>query len=153
MKIVVDSNIIFSALLRTQTTFGQLLFNADGIFEFYSPQYMRTEIQRHWIKLIKISKLTDKQLEEAYYTLLTKILFVNEEIISQKTWEDSEKITEGIDIDDTDFVALTKHLKGKLWTGDKLLQAGLKSKGFKSVLTTNEMLILWTKKKNQQTIN
>ena len=149
MKIVVDTNIIFSSLLKTQTTFGQIIFNSDDIFEFYSAQYMRTEIRNHWDKLKKISKLTGKQLEESYYTLLTKISFINEELIPQKIWEDSETITDGVDIDDTGFVALTKHLKGKLWTGDKTLRDGLKSKGFKSVLTTPEILKLWTKKKEQ----
>jgi predicted nucleic acid-binding protein len=149
MKIIVDSNIIFSALLRTQTTFGQIIFNSDGIFEFYSPQYMRTEIRKHWSKLLRISKLTDNQLDESYYSLLTKISFINEEIISQKIWEDSEKIVDGIDLDDTDFIALTRHLKGKLWTGDKALHDGLKRRGFNRIVTTSEILKLWTKKKEQ----
>ncbi len=147
MKIIIDSNIIFSALLRTDTTFGKMIFNSDGVFEFYSPQYMRTEIRRHWNKLLKISKLTDQQLEESYYTLLTKITFINEEIISQKTWEESEKFVDGIDLDDTDFVALTKHLKGKLWTGDNVLRDGLRKRGFKNVITTPEIVKHWTKKK------
>ena len=147
MKIVVDSNIIFSALLRTNSTFGQIIFNSEGIFEFYSAQYMRLEIRRHWSKLLKISKLTQQQLEESFYTLLTKITFINEGLISQKIWVDSEKLVDRIDLDDIDFVALTKHLKGKLWTGDNILRDGLKSRGFKNVLTTNEILKLWTKKK------
>ena len=147
MKIIVDTNIIFSALLKTHTTFGQLIFNSDGIFEFYSPHYLRAEIRKHWDRIKRISKLTDQQLEESYDSLLTKITFINEEIIPQKTWEDSEKITEGIDLNDTDFVALTKYLKGKLWTGDLELRDGLKKKGFKNVLTTSEIFKLWTKKK------
>jgi predicted nucleic acid-binding protein len=149
MKIIVDSNIIFSALLRTQTTFGQIIFNSDRIFEFYSPKYMRTEIRKHWSKLLRISKLTDNQLDESYYSLLTKISFIKEEIISQKIWEDSEKIVDGIDLDDTDFIALTIHLKGKLWTGDKALYDGLKRRGFNRIITTSEILKLWTKKKEQ----
>ena len=52
---------------------------------------------------------------------------------------------ERIDLDDTDFVALTKYLKGKLWTGDKVLHDGLRDKGFKNVLTTFEILKLWIK--------
>lgn len=147
MKIIVDSNIIFSALLKTQTTFGQLIFNSEGIFEFYSVQYMRTEIRKHWDRLSKISKLTDEQLEESYYSILAKISFINEEIIPQKIWEESEKIVSVIDTDDVDFVALTKYLKGKLWTGDKSLQTGLKSRGFKNVLNTSELLKLWSNKK------
>ena len=149
MKIIVDSNIIFSALLRTHSTFGQIIFNSGGLFEFYSAQYMRTEIRRHWKKLLKLSKLTEQQLEESHYTLLAKITFINEEIIHQKIWGESEKLVDGIDIDDIDFVALTKHLKGRLWTGDHALRDGLKNRGFKNVMTTNEILKLWTIRKNQ----
>ena len=145
MKIVVDSNIIFSALLKTHTTFGQIIFNSDGIFEFYSSHNMRTEIREHWDKLRKLSKLTEAQLEESYYALLTKITFINEELIPQKFWVESEKLLEDIDLDDIDFVALTKYLRGKLWTGDKTLRDGLKGKGFKNVLTTFEILNLWMK--------
>lgn len=94
MKIVVDSNVVFSALLRTNTTFGQIIFNSDGIFEFYSAQYMRIEIRRHWNKLLKISRLTDRQLEESFYSLLTKITLINEELISQKIWVESEKVSQ-----------------------------------------------------------
>ena len=145
MKIIVDSNIIFSALLKTHTTFGQIIFNSDGIFEFYSSHNMRTEIREHWDKLKKLSKLTEAQLEESYYALLTKITFINEELIPQKFWVESEKLLEDIDLDDIDFVALTKYLRGKLWTGDKTLRDGLKGKGFKNVLTTFEILNLWMK--------
>jgi predicted nucleic acid-binding protein len=149
VKIIVDTNIIFSALLKTHTTFGQIIFNSGGIFDFYSPHYLRTEIRKHWDRIKKISKLTDQQVEESYDSLLTKINFINEEIIPQKIWVASEQITEEIDIDDTDFVALTKYLKGKLWTGDLELRDGLKSKGFKNVLTTSEIFKLWTKKKGE----
>ena len=149
MKVIIDTNIIFSSLLKTHTTFGQIIFNSDGIFEFYSPHYLRTEIRKHWDRIKRISKLSDQELEESYDSLLTKITFINEEIIPQKIWEDSEKITEGIDLNDTDFVALTKYLKGKLWTGDLELRNGLKKKGFKNVLTTSEIFKLWIKKKEE----
>ena len=41
---------------------------------------------------------------------------------------------------DLDFVALTYYLKGFLWTGDKILYNGLKKKGFKKVVNTQELL-------------
>jgi predicted nucleic acid-binding protein len=149
VKIIVDTNIIFSALLKTQTIFGQIIFNSEGIFEFYSPYYLRTEIKKHWDRIKKVSKLSDQQLEESYNSLLTKINFINEEIIPQKIWEESEKITKGTDLDDTDFVALTKLLKGKLWTGDLQLKDGLKRRGFRNVLTTNDIFKLWIKKNEE----
>ena len=43
-KIIVDTNIIFSCLLNSQGTIGDLFFNSQSVFEFYSNQYMRFEI-------------------------------------------------------------------------------------------------------------
>lgn len=146
MKIVVDTNIIFSTLLNSNSTIADLLFNSEKHFEFYSCSYMRFEIKKHWERLKKISKLSDEQLQVSYTQVLTKIKFVNEEIIPVETWLASEEITKGIDIDDTDFVALTKFLKATLWTGDKVLYKSLKKIGFKKILNTTEILALRTTK-------
>jgi predicted nucleic acid-binding protein len=146
MKIVVDTNIIFSALLNSNTNIGDLVFNSDKHFEFYSCAYMRYEIKKHWERLKKISKLSDEQLQISYTQVLSKLQFINEEIIPAETWLSSEEITKGIDIDDTDFVALTKFLKATLWTGDKVLYRGLKKLGFKKLINTTELLALRKKK-------
>ena len=47
-----------------------------------------------------------------------------------------------VDADDTVFVALTKHLEGKLWTGDLQLYNGLKAKRFKDIILTSELTLL-----------
>lgn len=120
-KIIVDTNIIFSCLLNSQGTIGDLIFNSHNIFSFYSNEYMRFEIRKHWSKLKKISKLTDLELETAFDKMLINLTFIHEELIPGKIWEKAETLVADIDIDDTDFVALTKYLKGALWTGDKLL--------------------------------
>lgn len=142
MKIVVDTNIIFSALLNSDGVIGDLIFNSSRHFQFYSCSYMRFEIQKHWEKLKKISKLSDEQLEISYALILTKIKFINEEIIPVDIWMFSEKVTKDIDIDDTDFVALTRFLKANLWTGDKVLYTGLKEISFKKVMNTADLLEL-----------
>lgn len=141
-KIIVDTNIIFSCLLNSEGTIGDLIFNSKNIFEFYSNQYMRFEIRKHWDKLKKISKLTDLELETAYEKMLTKLTFINEELIPQKDWEKAETLVADIDLDDTDFVALAKHLKGILWTGDKPLYEGLKASRFCTVYNTQDILKL-----------
>ena len=146
MKIVVDTNIIFSTLLNSNSNIGDLLFNSDKHFEFYSCSYMRYEIQKHWEKLKKISKLSDKQLQVSYTQVLSKLKFINEEIIPVEIWLSSEEITKGIDIDDTDFVTLAKFLKATLWTGDKVLYNGLKKLNFKKLLNTTELIALRTLK-------
>ena len=141
-KIIVDTNIIFSCLLNSQGTIGDIIFNSENIFEFYSNQYMRFEIRKHWNKLLKISKLTDNELQIAYDKMLSKLTFINEELIPKNDWQKAETLVADIDIDDTDFVALTRYLKGSLWTGDKPLYDGLKAKGFRTVYNTQDMMKL-----------
>jgi predicted nucleic acid-binding protein len=142
MKIIVDTNIIFSALLNSNGSIGDLLFNSSSHFEFYSCSYMRIEIVNHWERLKKISKLNDNQLDISQQRIVSKLKFIDEAIIPSETWLKSEVIASGIDLDDTDFIALTKFLKGTLWTGDKVLYNGLKRKDFKRVINTKELLEL-----------
>ena len=142
MKIVVDTNIIFSALLNTNGTIGDLLFNSESIFEFYSCTYMRYEIEKHWEKLKRISKLSESNLQESKYRVYSKIHFINEELIPGNVWLEAETIVEDIDKDDSDFVALTNYLEANLWTGDKELYNGLRKKGYERAHTTSELLIL-----------
>ncbi len=146
MKIVVDTNIIFSTLLNSNSNIGDLLFNSEKQFEFYSCNYMRFEIQKHWERLKMISKLSDEELQISYTLVLSKLKFINEEIIPMKVWLASEEITKVIDIDDIDFVALTKFLKATLWTGDKVLYNGLKRLHFKKIVNTTELLALRNEK-------
>jgi predicted nucleic acid-binding protein len=142
VKIIVDTNIVFSALLNTDGKIGELLFNSAGVFDFYSCSYMRLEIQKHWKKLLRISGLSETQLEESRFKIYGKINFINEELIPATIWNLSEKIVTAIDLDDIDFIALTKYLKGHLWTGDKKLYAGLKKQSFKNIFNTQELFEL-----------
>lgn len=106
MKIVVDTNIIFSAILNSQGKIGDLLFNSRDQFAFYSSSYMRFEIQKHWEKLLKISKLSNEELHASYDRVVSQIKFINEELIPTSIWEAAEILVADIDIDDIDFVAL-----------------------------------------------
>jgi len=74
--------------------------------------------------------------------MITKLNFINEELIPQSDCEKAEILVSDIDIDDIDFIALTKYLKGILWTGDKPLYEGLKANRFRSVYNTQEIMKL-----------
>jgi predicted nucleic acid-binding protein len=100
---------------------------------------MHYEIEKHHSKLKSISKLSDDQLAIVYRKLLSRINFINEELIPEKKWVEAKKLIFETDIDDIDFVALTIHLKGFLWTGDKMLYNCVKRKNFTKVLTTKEL--------------
>ncbi len=43
-KIIVDSNIIFSAILNINSRIGQILITGGDFYEFYAPKYLRHDI-------------------------------------------------------------------------------------------------------------
>jgi len=142
MKIIVDTNIVFSAILNSNSRIGKILLNSKEHFQFYTCSYLKVEIQRHRNKLLKITKLTEGQLLELEELVTQHITFIDERLIPQDLLITTETQLKSIDPNDTVFVALTKHLEGKLWTGDMQLYNGLKAKRFKNIILTSELSIL-----------
>ena len=142
MKIIVDTNIVFSAILNSNSRIGKILLNSKEHFQFFTCNYLRTEIQRHTNKLLKLTKLNDVQLSELKELITQHITFIDERLIPQDLLIKTETQLKAIDPADTVFVALTKHLEGKLWTGDLQLYNGLKAKRFKDIILTSELSLL-----------
>jgi len=128
MKVVVDTNIVFSALLSRDAKLKQFFFIKE--FEFFSCNFLFIEIFRHKNKLIAISKLSEEEILTGLEKLLGRISFVREEFIPESIFNKAYLLCKDIDEKDTPFVALTLFLDAHLWTGDKKLKEGLKRKGF-----------------------
>jgi len=142
VKIIVDTNIVFSAILNSNSRIGKILLQSKGHFKFYSCHYLQTEIHQHRNKLLKLTKLTEENLTELERLVTHNITFIDERLLPQALLVKTESILKLIDLTDTPFLALTKHLEGHLWTGDMRLYNGLKAKRFKNILTTSELSIL-----------
>lgn len=145
MKIIVDTNIVFSAILNSNSRIAKILLNSKGYFQFFTCNYLRTEIQRHRNKLLKITRLSEDSLLELEELIMHNITFIDERLIPQSLLVNTELQLKAIDPNDTVFVALTKQLEGKLWTGDIQLYNGLKAKRFKDILLTSELSLLLDK--------
>lgn len=154
MKITVDFNIVFSAILNTRSNIGQLLTIGSKHFDFYTINLLKTEILNHKAKIQKITGFSNDTFDEIYDLITSKIRFVDEVLISDHSFKNACKLTHDIDVEDTLFVALTNHLKSRLWTGDKKLESGLKKKGYARILTTAELYDYFIKKelKSKMTI-
>jgi predicted nucleic acid-binding protein len=142
VKIVVDTNIVFSTILNSNSTIGKILLGSGESFHFYSCDFLRKELISNRSKLIKLTKLSAQELDELELIVTSKITFINEGLIPEKIWSSTEKILTDVDINDTPFVALAKHLKARLWSGDKKLMAGLSQRNLKITVTTLELLEL-----------
>jgi predicted nucleic acid-binding protein len=118
MKVVVDTNIVFSAILNSDGKIGDLLLNSGKYFDFYSADYLRYEIGNHYGRLSKISKQSIGKIAETEYFVTRMIKFISEEQIAESNWKSAFSLVKDVDLDDIAFVALSKHLRCKLWTGD-----------------------------------
>lgn len=139
MKIIVDSNIVFSAILNSQGKIGQLIINGSKFFKFYTVGLLKDEIEEHKDKILKISGFSKEQFIKSYQTITKRIIFVDAILISDKDLIKAIDLVAEIDENDALFVALTNYLNGKLWTGDKKLITGLKKKRYSKTITTNEL--------------
>ncbi len=139
MKIIVDTNIVFSAILNSQGKIGQLIINGSKFFTFYTVGLLKDEIGEHKEKILKISGFTNQQFIKSYETITKRITFVDEILISDKELLKALELVADIDENDALFVALTNHINGKLWTGDKKLISGLQKKRFLKTISTDEL--------------
>jgi predicted nucleic acid-binding protein len=101
VKIVVDTNIVFSARLNADTEIHEILLGPTDTFEFFSPELMMEELEKYTPKLVQLSKLSNEQIREAKSRLLHCVTLVSEETVSENSWRQAYNLTKDVDEDDT----------------------------------------------------
>ncbi len=136
--IVVDTNILFSALLNSQSSFANLLF--QGEYNYFICELVLVELFKRKEKIIKVSQLSENEIVRIYQILLQRLNLYKEDLIAPNNRELAYTLCKDIDESDTPHVALTLELEGLLWTGDKKLKEGLIRKGFDKFFEPNNFL-------------
>ncbi len=139
MKLVVDTNIVFSTLLNPHSVIGEILMNIQDEFTFFAPEILKKELERYAPKIAAYSKLSPSDLADIEKAVLSTITFISEDTISEQSWIRALDLTKDVDEDDTPFIALGIELDAKVWTGDKVLSDGLSKKGADVVITTADL--------------
>lgn len=128
VNVVVDTNVVFSALLKAGGHFPEVLLQSEH--SFHVGESVLVELFRHKEKILRLSQLGDEDLANFYHVLLRRITVFKEDLIAPAHWRTASELCDGVDENDTPHVALTLELDGLLWTGDKRLREGLAAKGF-----------------------
>ncbi|WP_416440115.1 PIN domain-containing protein [Leeuwenhoekiella sp. A16] len=142
MIVVIDTNIIFSALLSPTGHISNVILSSPNHIQFYAPSFLKEELENHKSKILKISSYSSSEFEYLKLSLFKIIEFIDVENIKPDIWQIAYDITHKIDEDDTPFIALTLALESFLWTGDKKLIRGLKAMNFKKFIDTQELIKL-----------
>ena len=142
MKIVVDTNIVFSAILNTDSRIGELLLSRPANIRFYTCNFLNVELESHLNKLVKLSRKPEYKVSEIIRLVYKQINFISEEQIPHSDFNFAYDLLHDIDIKDIPFLALSHYLNGLLWTGDKKLKNGLIKKNFDRVINTQGFINL-----------
>lgn len=142
MKIVVDTNIVFSSILNSNGLIGELLFNSEDQFEFYSSEFIIDELTKYKSKLQTLANMSEEKIDVSVYQVLKNITLVSSEVVSEIHWNQAFELTSDVDEDDTPFLATAISIGAIIWTGDKKLINGLRAKGFQDIYSTAKLFEL-----------
>ena len=92
MRIVVDTNIAFSAILNTNSQFARIILHPKSRSHFYSTDLLSIEIEEHKDKLKRLSGYTDFDLNKSISLITSKIRFIDIKLIPSNVLINSEKL-------------------------------------------------------------
>ena len=116
MRIVVDTNILISSLIKDSITREILLL---PYMDFYLPEFALEEVEAHKIKISKLSGLSPDEIDFFLDLLLENISIVPAQTI-RPYLKEAQKIIGDIDPGDIPFIALALAVDNDgIWTNDK----------------------------------
>lgn len=133
MKLVVDSNVLFTFFWKNATATDLFVFQD---LELYTPQFTLGEIDKYSMEIMKKARISQKEFLDIKKELQLLIVFVP----LQKYSSSLEKaITISPDPDDVDFFALALEMNSPIWSNDKKL----KEQNTIKIMTTKEIIELF----------
>jgi len=136
MLLVVDANVVFSALIKRGKTLDIFILNRESKrFDFVAPEYLMIEVEEHTHELLKKTGLSIEALRKVLAFLEREIEFVPFEEFTE-LYEKAERTSP--DPDDVPYFALALKFTGDIWSNDK----ALKNQSLIKVLSTGEVLKL-----------
>jgi len=114
MELIIDANVLMSALVATKGFTYDLIFN-DKI-RLFAPEYLLEEFEEHKHEIIEKSGLSEEELQLFLSLISTRIDF-----IPNKEFRRFIKLAEEItpDPDDTEYFALALKQNCSIWSNDK----------------------------------
>ena len=115
MKFVIDSNVLISALISDSVT-RELILEMEE--EFYSPDFLESEIEKHKDLIQEKSDLTSTELDSLLTILIENIFVAAEETYENKINIADEAIGD-TDKKDVPFLALALEKDAAIWSDDR----------------------------------
>lgn len=134
--IIVDTNILFSALLREQSKFTDILLRSD--YQLHVCEFVIVELFTRKDKLVTMSQLSKDEILRLLYVLLRRLNVYKEDLIQPENRKRAYDLCADIDPSDSPHVALALELNGLLWTGDETASC-IEKKGFNQFFDSSDL--------------
>ena len=135
MKLIVDANILFSALIKDGVT-RELILNDK--LKLFTPEYIFEEVLNHLQELEIKTRASKNQIEEILQELIDESKIYIMTLNSIKSYKKKAKEISP-DIRDVPYFAAALKIKGGIWLNDKELK---KQKHVK-IYSTSDLLKLF----------
>lgn len=112
MAVVVDSNILFSVLLKEHGKHAETIFLTDE--SWVAPKFAMVELFKYKEKITRYSQMPEERLLQMLHQLLKRIQFIDVELLPLHFRKQAYEMCQDVDEKDTPFVALALAMEARL---------------------------------------
>lgn len=116
-KFVIDSNILFGAIISSREIYFEILKK----FDLYTPDFALKEIEKYEQLILSKTRLAKKELNTFLVRLFRGITILPSIVIDKDSKQKAFELCKDIDEKDTPFIALAIELDIPFVTNDKKL--------------------------------
>jgi predicted nucleic acid-binding protein len=139
MTIVVDANILISAIVNPDSFIGITLLTQNNNVDYVLPSFAIEEALIHKERICKTLQIDKSFFDNNLNAVHNACLVFASESILPKYSKVAIQIVEKIDPKDAIYVAFSLALDALIWTGDLKLYKALRKKDFKNIITTTDL--------------
>jgi predicted nucleic acid-binding protein len=139
MTIIVDANILISAIINPDSFIGITLLIQNSNIDYVLPSFAIEEAIIHKKRICKTLQIQESFFDSNLDAVNNACLLFASESILPKYSKEAIQIVEKIDPKDAIYVAFSFALDALIWTGDLKLYKALRKKDFKNIITTTDL--------------
>jgi hypothetical protein len=132
-RVIVDANIAFKCLLTGRGDLRTRI-GPSPLARFYTPRFLFVEMFKHKERLARAAHLSESDLLEALYTLVSRMEFVNEANIPLGTWLEAFRVCRDVDEKDTPLRGPYPSHGWPIVDGGRGVESRITDQGVRSIL-------------------
>ena len=133
MRIVIDTNIIFAILGRSDSKYAPIFFSENH--QIFGSTFLIVELFKHKERILKKSKITDAEFYHQLHLILDTLQIIPSSEITTANYYKAFRVCKHVDIKDIDYIALALEKKALIWTKDKPIITAIQQSGIIEIFT------------------